>query len=250
MEQKFARQRLFLIFLVTLNGFLTPLNLTAQQERKHTIYVAGPAALENPNWRSESKILYSILKRSAKKKGNTIELFPKESYRESIIPTYKESKRRRTQQLAPSRRTLEERYADDPGLYRELLELILVRRTAISELNRSSIDDSTSWDPSIHLKAYGLGGGLLLGLVESRYADVLGELVIFDADLSLDDIYVESGEAEPNVDSSASRNIIYINVGGNVERSCGPSASWRTTKKTVATVSAILTIVGAVVALI
>lgn len=157
---------MFLLFLLFLLGMSS---ICPQGFRTHTIYISGPPLKEYKSWYKKSKYLYRGLKKEIESEGNTIELFPKKSYRKSLL-----KKRKLNHSL--SKKSLGRRYEEKNELLKELIELILKRHKEIKELN---LEDKI-WDERIHLQAHGKGSRLLHKLKESTYSKLLGVLISFD----------------------------------------------------------------------
>lgn len=231
----------------------------------HTIYVSGPSITGkcNKKWLSRSKILYDSIKKEEESKGNSIELFPKKSYRENITRVAK----KKNKHYSPNELRLEYEYLDD--LYKELKDLIITRRGQLKDLE--------GWDSKIHLQSYGQGY-MLLEKLKSKQS-MIGSMISFDGyiqeatssqteteDLSqsLDDsdiehlieIYFNKVEKKgvsreyikDQLKKINNKNII-ININTQDSNIWEPGSKC-SIKKTLGTLGAIAAIIGTIIALI
>lgn len=255
------------VFTIVVMSMMFLANVSILAARKtHTIYVAGPTAVENSNWMRESKIIYRILKRETIKNGNTIEFFPKKAYRDSVKFGLRHKARRKLQRNCPSKVGLTSSYEDFSDLYESLLNLILLRWEQLAVINKESrrikairnrcsvTEFEDEWDNRIHLKAYGRGGELLLSLINSAYVEAVGTMIVFDGDAdSLSSVSTDSDDDHTIIN-------ITINMAPNEDHVSNEDSSeyWEidsglggcTTKKFLKTAAAAVAIAAAIVALL
>ena len=159
--------------------------LKTEPLKTHTIYISGPSisGCFDKKWLKESKALYKGIKDGVELSGNTIELFPKRSYRDSII----KNKRRGKKKLL-STKDIVSMYSKREELVLDLINLILKRREEILVLNR----DGDIYDERIHLRSHGKGIELLELLKNSKYREFIGSLISFEGDPESYDEYESS----------------------------------------------------------
>lgn len=145
----------------------------------HTIYITGPKSNFkcNNKWLKESKKLYKGIRSQVECDGDSIELFPKKYYRESVLRINSQSKSNKKKYLNCSE--LKQRYGDIDSLFEELMELILSRRSEIKEFNKSQ----DTWDSRIHLRSHGLGSLLLEKISRRGQTYLTASLVSFNGSL-------------------------------------------------------------------
>lgn len=202
-------------------------------KHSHTIYVAGPTAVGNMNWLRESKILYRILKREATKNGDTIELFPKTRYRDSIL-----SEDGKLQRRIPSSRQLSELYKNTNVLIDDLLRLIVDRYNEIIDINDEL--EAPTWNEKIHLKAYGKGGEILIDLLNTNCSELIGILIVFEGDSSCSE----------DTDEATEDRIINITINVPGDEDIYEFGSRYSTKKLLGTLGAVVGIMATIIALL
>ena len=220
------------------------------QCQHHVIYITGPC--DKPSWYKSSKLIYKGLRKEVESQGNTIELFPKRKYRESIY----RHKHLKSNSISRSRLILA--YEDEDLLVEELVKLIIKRRDEILRINDEDLDTR------IHLRSHCMGSNIIKKLLRTDLSSYLGTLVSIDGqDTTFDEDFLElesissinTRDILENIRGSETNNTI-INVTINELKS--ESEIWEltsgyrgcTTKKFLGTVGLIVGIVGGILALL
>ena len=227
----------------------------------HTIYISGPSNTGkcNKKWLKKSKILYDNIKKEEESNGNTIELFPKKSYREDITSKPK----RKNKHYSPNELKSEYEYLDD--LYKELKDLVIKRRDQLINLE--------GFESKVHLQSYGQGY-LLLEKLKNKQS-IIGSMISFDGNLQEESTSSYSSQSLSSTDlehlmeiyfnklknkgvsqeyiedklKKINNNSIIININTQDSNIWEPGSKC-SMKKTLGTLGALAAIIGTIIAFI
>ena len=254
-SRSISMRNMLTLFFLILNVWV--INLKGNH---HTIYITGPC--ETRDWFKKSKLIYKGLKKETRSQGNTIELFPKKRYRESIL----RSKHRK--HYTVSKRQLIRAYEDEDLILQDLVKLIIKRRDEILQLNSTNLDSATqelrtqesrTLDTRIHLRSHCSGSRIIKKLLRTDLRMYLGTLISIDSPGSLydydfidleniDDLEKISNDIRVDPGVIVNLNINQVSQSDIWAVSSGLKGC--STKKFLTTVGVLVGIIGAILAIL